>query len=40
MDSDEEAALAAIAVANFTENIKSKKGGKERNGFFSFFNFI
>ena len=33
MDSDEEAALAAITIATFTENIKGKKGGKERNGF-------
>ena len=32
MDSDEEAALAAIIIATFTENIKRKKGGKERNG--------
>ena len=32
MDPDEEAALAATIIAAFTENIKRKKGGRERNG--------
>ena len=32
MDSDEEAALAATIIAASTENIKRKKGGRERNG--------
>ena len=32
MDSDEEAALAAIIIATFTEYIKHKKGGIEGNG--------
>ena len=31
MDSDEEAALTAIIIATFRENIKHKKGGWERN---------
>ena len=32
MDSDKEAALAAIIIATFKENIKRKNKGKERNG--------
>ena len=32
MDSDEEAALAAIIIATFTENITCAKGGRESNG--------
>ena len=32
MDSDEKAALAATIIAASTENIKRKKGGRERNG--------
>ena len=31
MDSDEEAALAAIIIATFTENMKYKKRRKRRN---------
>ena len=31
MDSDEEAALAAIIIATFTENMKHKKRRKRRN---------
>ena len=32
MDSNEEAALAAIIIATFTENITCAKGGRESNG--------
>ena len=32
MDSDEEAALAAIIIATFTENIACAKEGRESNG--------
>ena len=35
---DEEAALAAMKSPTFTENIKSKKGGRERNGLNLSFN--
>ena len=30
MDSDKEAALAAVIIATFTENIKSKRKEKEK----------
>ena len=33
IDSDEEAALAAVTTAIFTGNIKHKKGGRKKNGF-------
>ena len=32
IDSDEEAALAAIIIAIFTGNIKNKKEGRRKNG--------
>ena len=32
MDCNEEATAAAFIIATFTENIKRKKGGRERNG--------
>ena len=35
---DEEAALAVMNIPTFTENIKSKKGGRERSGLNLSFN--
>ena len=38
MDSDEEAALTAITITTFTENIKREKGRTERNELILGFN--